>query len=195
VISTLYRPYGQTSGPSSTDVVLRCDSANCASLTNQLRKFVRSANRQIPQFAVQSIEDVLAQISAPRRFQIWLLGVFSGAALCLATVGIYGLLSYLVSQRTQEIGLRMALGATTCDVLELVFASGIKLAVLGIVIGLAASSFLMRLLQHLLFGVTTNDPMTILLATVVLLGAALAASYFPARRATLLDPFAAIRND
>jgi putative ABC transport system permease protein len=195
VISTFYRPYRQTSGPSSTDIVLRCDSANCASLSNQLRAVVRSANRQIPQFAVQSINDVLAQMSAPRRFQIWLLGIFSGAALCLATVGIYGLLSYLVSQRTQEIGLRMALGATTRDVLQLVFASGIKLAVLGIVIGLGASSLLMRLLQHLLFGISTNDPITILLATVVLLGAAFAASYFPALTATRLDPFAAIRND
>jgi predicted permease len=195
VISTFYRPYRQTSGPSSIDIVLRCESANCASVSNQFREIVRSANRQIPQFAVQSANDVLAQMSAPRRFQIWLLGIFSGAALCLATVGIYGLLSYLVSQRTQEIGLRMALGATARDILQLVFASGIKLAALGIVIGLGASSLLMRLLQHLLFGVSPNDPITALLVTVVLLGAAFGASYFPARTATRLDPFAAIRNE
>ena len=195
VISTFYRPYRQAFGPSSTDIVLRCNSADCASLVNQLRQAVRSVNRQIPQFAVRSVSDVLAEMSAPRRFQIWLLGIFSGAALCLATVGIYGLLSYLVSQRTQEIGLRMALGATRRDVLQLVFASGIKLAALGIVIGLGASSLLMRLLQHLLFGISTNDPITILLVTAVLLGAAFAASYFPARTAMRLDPFAAIRHD
>jgi ABC-type antimicrobial peptide transport system permease subunit len=89
----------------------------------------------------------------------------------------------------------MALGATARDILQLVFASGIKLAALGIVIGLGASSLLMRLLQHLLFGVSPNDPITALLVTVVLLGAAFGASYFPARTATRLDPFAAIRNE
>jgi predicted permease len=195
VISTFYRPYRQVSGPSSTDIVLRCKAADCASLRNQLRQAVRSVSRQVPQFAVRSVSDVLAQMSAPRRFQIWLLGIFSGAALCLATIGIYGLLSYLVSQRTQEIGLRMALGATEWDVFQLVFASGIKLAALGIAIGLGASSLLMRFLRHLLFGVSTNDPITILLVTIVLLGAAFAATFFPARTATRLDPFAAIRHD
>jgi putative ABC transport system permease protein len=195
VISTFYRPYGQASGPSGTDIVLRCNSADCASLGNQLRQAVRSVNRQIPRFAVRSVSDVLAEMSGPRRFQLWLLGLFSGAALCLATIGIYGLLSYLVSQRTQEIGLRMALGATGRDVLQLVFASGIRLAALGIVIGLGASSLLMRLLQHLLFGISTNDPITILLVTAALLGAAFAASYFPARTAMRLDPFAAIQHE
>jgi putative ABC transport system permease protein len=195
VISTFYRPYRQASGPSSTDIVLRCNSADCASMSNQLRQAVRSVNRQIPQFAVRLASDVLAQISAPRRFQIWLLGLFSGAALCLATVGIYGLLSYLVSQRTQEIGLRMALGATGRQVLQLVLASGIKLAVVGIVIGLGVSSLLMRLLQHLLFGISTKDPITMLVVTAALLGAAFAASYFPASTAMRLDPFTAIRHD
>jgi putative ABC transport system permease protein len=163
IISTFYRPYRQAPGPPTMDIIVRCNMNNCAALDNHLRQAIRSVNRQIPHFAVQTVTGVLAQMSAPRRFQIWLLGVFSGAALCLATIGIYGLISYLVSQRTQEIGLRMALGATSRDVLRLVLASGVKLAGVGIVLGSSASFFLMRLVRHLLFGVSTSDPLTMLL--------------------------------
>lgn len=195
VISTFYRPYRQSPGPPNMDIVVRCNIKNCAALGDHLRQAIRSVNRQIPHFAVQTVTGVLAQMSAPRRFQTWLLGVFSGAALCLATVGIYGLLTYLVAQRTREIGLRMALGATPHDVLQLILGSGIKLAGVGIVLGLGASFFLMRLVRHLLFGVSTSDPLTMLLVSITLFAAALAAGYFPARRATQLDPFASIRYE
>jgi putative ABC transport system permease protein len=117
-----------------------------------------------------------------------LLGAFSGIALCLAIAGIYGLLSYLVSQRTQEIGIRMALGATGRDVLRLVITTGVKLAAIGILCGLGASLLLTRFIRHLLFGVTTSDPITISLVAITLLIAAFTASYSPGRRATRLDP-------
>jgi putative ABC transport system permease protein len=194
-ISTFYRPYRQMPWSTSMDIVVRCNTDNCAALGDRLKQSIRSLNRQIPHFAVQTVIGVLAQMSAPRRFQTWLLGVFSGAALCLATVGIYGLLSYLVSQRTQEIGLRMALGATSLDVLRLVLASGLKFAAAGIALGLGASFFLMRLVRHLLFGVGTADPLTMLLVSSTLLIAAFAASYFPARRAARLDPLASIQHE
>ena len=113
----------------------------------------------------------------------------------MATVGIYGLLSYLVSQRTHELGLRLALGATARDVLRLVLTSGIKLAGFGIVLGLGTSFFLMRAVRHLLFGVGTSDPLTMLLVSMTLLTAAFAASYFPARRAARLDPLVSIRHE
>ena len=195
VISTFYRPYEQAPGSPSMDLVARCNLKDCSALGHEIRQAVLSVNRQIPKFAVRPVAGILAQMSASRRFQIWLLGIFSGAALCLAAGGIYGLMSYLVSQRTQEIGLRMALGATERDVFRLVIASGVKIAALGIVLGLSASVLLMRLLRHSLFEVSTNDPLTTVLVSSVLLGAAFAASYFPARAAMKLDPFAAIRHE
>jgi putative ABC transport system permease protein len=142
---------------------------------------------------VQTVAAVLAEMSAPRRLETWLLGVFAGVALCLATVGIYSVMSYLVSKRTQEIGLRMAFGATEHDVLRLVVGFGIRLAGLGILLGLGVSFFAMRLIRHLLFGVSTSDLPTILLVSITLFVAALAASYFPARKAARLDPLASIR--
>lgn len=195
IISTLYRPYRQAPWPPGMDIVVRCNTDNCASLGNHVRQAIRSVDRQIPHFAVQTVPDILAQMSAPRRFQIWLLGLFSGVALCLATVGIYGLLSYLISQRTQEIGVRMALGATPHDVLRLVLASGVKLAGVGIVLGLGTSFFLMRLVRHLLFEISTSDPLTMLLVSMTLLTAAFVAGYFPARRAAQLDPLVSIRHE
>ncbi len=194
-ISTLYRPYRQMPWPPNMDIVVRCHANNCAALGNSVKQAIRSADQQIPQFAMQTAEGILAQISAPRRFQIWLLSAFSVAALCLAVIGIYGLLSYLVAQRTQEIGLRMALGATTHDVIRLVFASGVKLAGAGIVFGLGASFFLMRMIRHLLFETSTNDLLTMLIVSITLFTAACAASYFPARKAAQVDSLTSIRHE
>jgi predicted permease len=195
VISTFYRPYRQAAWPSDMDIIVRCSTNNCAALENTLRQTIRSADPQVPRFAVQRVTSILEQMSAPRRLQIRLLGVFSGIALCLATAGIYGLLSYLVSQRTQEIGIRMALGATGGDVLRLVITTGVRLAGIGTFCGLGASLLLTRFIRHLLFGVTTSDPTTISLVAVTLLIAAFTASYFPARRATRVDPLSSIRHE
>jgi putative ABC transport system permease protein len=184
VISTFYRPYRQAAWPTDMETIVRCSTNDCAALENTVRQTIRSADPQVPRFAVRSVTSILEQMSAPRRVQIRLLGVFSGITLCLATAGIYGLLSYLVSQRTQEIGIRMPL-----EVKCLVITTGVKLAAIGTFCGLGASLLLTRFIRHLLFGVTTSDPITISLVAITLLIAAFIAGYFPARRATRVDPF------
>ncbi len=194
-IASFFRPYRQTPWPASMDIVVRYNNGNPAQLETGLRQSIRSVNREIPHFAIQTVPSVLAEMSAPRRFETWLVGLFAMAALCLASVGIYGLLHYLVAQRTQEIGLRIALGATSNDVFRLIVFSGMKLAAFGIVFGLGASFFFLRLVRHLLFGVSTNDPSTVIFVSLTLLAAALAASYFPARKAMGLDPMRSLRRE
>ena len=124
-----------------------------------------------------------------------LMGIFASLALVLTAVGIYGVLSYQVSQRTNEIGIRMALGAQTRDVLKLVIGQGMRLTLIGVVIGLIAAYGLTRLIANLLFGVSATDPATFAVAAAVLAMAALLASYLPARRAARLDPAAVLREE
>lgn len=133
-------------------------------------------------------------ISQPR-FYTLLLGLFAAVALLLASVGIYGVMSYMVAQRTHEIGIRMALGAQRRDVFRIVVGQGLKLALVGVVIGLGLSFLATRLLEKLLFGVSTIDPVTYILIPLILTGVALAACLIPARRATRIDPMIALRNE
>ena len=132
---------------------------------------------------------------APQRLNVVLLASFAFVALVLAAVGIYGVISQMVAQRTHEIGVRMALGARMKDVLKLVLVNGLMLAVIGEAIGLIGAFWATRLLSKLLFGVTPTDTMTFVVVAVVLLVVALLASYIPARRATKVDPLVALRYE
>jgi putative ABC transport system permease protein len=144
---------------------------------------------------VVTMDERLSNSVATRRFQMQLLGTFAGLALVIATVGIYGVISYAVSQRTHEIGIRMALGAQAGDVLRMVIWRGMILTLIGVALGLAAAVALTRVMKNLLFNVSVTDPVTFALIALLLVGVALIASYIPARRATKVDPLQALRHE
>ena len=144
---------------------------------------------------VQTLDDKLSESIAPQRFTLLLLGIFALIALSLASAGIYGVMSYAVTQRTHEIGVRMALGAQSKDVLRMVVGQGLILALTGIAIGLIASFALTRLMKGLLFGVSATDPVTFFGISLLLTLIGLLASWIPARRATKVDPLVALRYE
>jgi len=156
---------------------------------------LRAVDGQIPISRERTMEKVIADTVARQNFNMLLLSIFAGVALVLAAIGIYGLMSYSVEQRTQEMGIRMALGANRGNMLRLVLTQGMKLTVSGLVLGLALAYGLTRLLASLLFGVTASDPVTFGLVAGVLAVVALVAAYVPARRATAIDPAIALRYE
>jgi putative ABC transport system permease protein len=166
-----------------------------ASAASAVESAIHSVDADEPVYNVRPMRDVEAASLSPQRLQIALIGLFAALALVLACMGIYGVMAYSVAQRTSEIGVRMALGAQTSNVLGLILGEGLRLAVLGAAIGLAGSFFAARLLSGMLFGVATGDPFTFASVALVLVAVAMVACYVPARRATRVDPLVALRYE
>jgi putative ABC transport system permease protein len=164
-------------------------------LVNAIRQEVVAIDPNVPILNARTMDQILSNVRAEPRFNTILLGIFAAVALVLAGVGIYGVLSYSVTQRTHEIGIRMALGAHARDVLRLVVRQGMSLALLGVAVGLVASFGLTRLMSNLLFGVGATDPLTFAGIALLLMSVALLACYLPARRATKVDPLTALRHE
>jgi putative ABC transport system permease protein len=163
------------------------------SLANSVRQVVWSLDRTIPITGVQTMEEILRSRVVQQRFNTALLGFFALLALFLSSAGIYSVIAYAVSQRTHEIGVRMALGAQAADVLRMVLLQGMSLALIGVGIGLGASFALTRWLQELLFEVSATDPLTLASIAFLLIIVAFLACWIPARRATRVDPLSALR--
>ncbi|MGH9752321.1 MAG: ADOP family duplicated permease [Blastocatellia bacterium] len=164
-------------------------------LVNTVRRQIHSVDPDLPLANIATMEDLIDDSLKPQRFNTFLMGLFAALALLLAVVGLYGVLSYTVAQRRHEIGVRMALGAQTRDVVRLVVRQGMTLTLIGAVIGLTAALGLTRLIKNLLFGVSTTDPATFLVVALLLALVALVACYLPARRATKVDPLAALKAE
>ncbi|HEV2861401.1 MAG TPA: ABC transporter permease [Pyrinomonadaceae bacterium] len=170
-------------------------SADPASLTPSLRQIVSEMDKELPLYDVRTMEALVARSVARQRFSMTLVGVFAALAMLLSAVGIFSVMSFLVAQRTHEIGIRMALGAQRRDILSMVVRQGVVLTVVGVAVGLAAAFALTRLMSGLLYEVSATDPVVYGGITVLLAGVALLACYVPARRATKVDPLVALRYE
>jgi putative ABC transport system permease protein len=187
----MYLPVSQ-SGSGSMDLVVRA-KLRLESLVPSIRAALQSADPDLPTSEFQTLAQLVDQAVSPRRFVTVLLGGFSFLALILASLGIYGVISYSVNQRINEIGIRIALGAQTRAVLKLVIGQGVKLTLIGLVIGLGSAFVLTRVISSLLFGVNATDPVTFAGIAILLGSVAIVACYIPARRATKVDPMVALR--
>jgi predicted permease len=200
VYPEFYAPGVQHPNFAGNQLVVRVASGqnsqtSLSSLAAAIRNQVREIDPNEPVNQIITMDERLSNSVAGRRFQMLLLGIFAGVGLVIATVGIYGIISYAVSQRTHEIGIRMALGAQASDVLRMVVWRGMSLALIGVALGLAAAFALTRVMKNLLFEVSPTDPATFALIALLLIVVALIASYIPARRATKVDPLQALRHE
>ena len=187
----LYSPVAQTA-PNSAMLAVRTDG-DPLRYANTVRAKVRELDRDLPVSAVQSMQQIVEASEGQRHLILTLLGIFAGVALVLSLVGIYGVIAYSVGQRTQELGIRRALGAQTADILRIVLAEGLGMVLAGVAIGAAGALALTRVLKDVLFGVSATHLITYVATGGMFLVVALAASYLPARRATRIDPMSALR--
>ena len=194
----MYVPYHQPLLPEwnvpPMFVVVR-GASEPSSLISAVRGVVKDLDRDQPVYGVATMERLLSISTAPRRFNMTLLAVFATLALALAGVGVYGVMAYAVTERTREIGIRMALGAQTSDALKLVIRQGMRLATVGVALGLMGAFALTRLMKNLLFDVKPTDPLTFVVIALLLTSVALLACWIPARRATKVDPMVALRHE
>ncbi len=189
----IYWPYPQF--PSSFNTLVVKAERDPMSVVAAVKNRIWSVDGQQPIATIATMDEVIARSVAGRRFNLLLFGSFAAVALLLAAVGVYGVISYTISQRTHEIGVRMALGAKTTDVLRLFIVQGLRLVAAGVLIGLAGSFALTRMMKDLLFGVSATDPLTFAIIPMVLIAVALVACWIPARRATRVDPMIALRHE
>jgi putative ABC transport system permease protein len=194
-LPAFYTPYTQIASWKRWMSVAARTQADPASMSAAIKKEIWKVDSQLPITRQETMNAVAAESFAARRFNMSLLTLFAALALVLAAIGIYGVMSYAVTQRTQEIGIRMALGANGYDVLKLVLRNGLTLVIIGVAIGLGGAIALTRLMVTLLFGVTPTDALTIGVVSGVLIAVALLACFIPARRATKVDPLVALRYE
>ena len=190
----MYLSYEQYGFFAPRDLVVKTD-VDPLSMAVAVRRTVWDIDKDQPVSNIRTMDEIAAESVARQRFSMLLLAIFAGVALLLAAVGIYGVMSYSVTQRRGEIGIRMALGAQKSDVLKLTVGRGLKLVLIGVALGVGGAFMLTRLMSSLLFGVGATDPTTFVTITLILIGVALLASYVPARRATKVDPLAALRYE
>ena len=189
----LYLPYAQA--PLASLRIVVQTSVPPSSMTKSVRSAVRDVDRELPVFAIRPLEDYVATSIGPQRFYATLVAIFAAVALALAAVGLYGVIAYAVSQRTHELGVRVALGATSSRIASMVVTQGLSLTIGGAIAGVLAAVLVTRVLSALLYGVSALDPVTFVVVLLVLLAVATVASYVPARRAARVDPLVAMRGD
>ena len=191
----IYMPIFQIPRARQNVIFVARTNASPAALATSMREAITSVDKELPAYDIRTMNDVVSESVAQRRFSTMLLSIFGLVALLLAAIGLYAVMSYTVTQRTQEIGIRIALGAQVRDILRLIVGSGMSLALVGVVLGVGVSFALTRLMGSLLFGVTPTDPLTFAFVTLGLLLVALCACAIPASRATKLDPLVALRHE